>query len=84
MFVKVLIVLMLLAIIYSLGSAFFFMVKDHGEGTRTVNRLTWRVSLSIVLLLAMWGMHQMGWLETNARGPIGHQVEIRQDSDAGD
>ena len=40
MAIKILIIVFLLTIIYSLGSALFFLVKDHGEGDRTVKRLT--------------------------------------------
>ena len=74
MFVKILIILMLLAIVYTLGSAFWFMVKDSGKGDRTVWRLTWRIGLSMALLIAMWIMYQVGWLEPTGRGPIGLEV----------
>ena len=51
MVIKILIIVFLITIVYSLGSALVFLVKDHGEGDRTVKRLTWRISLSLVLLL---------------------------------
>lgn len=47
---KVLIVVMLLAIVISLFSGLFFLVKDDGKATRTVNALTVRVTLSVMLL----------------------------------
>ncbi len=47
---KVLIVILLLAIIISLFSGLFFLVKDEGKSSRTVNALTVRVTLSVMLL----------------------------------
>ena len=50
MLVKAVIILFLIFILYSLGSAFIFMVKDKGEGDRTLHRLMWRIGLSLFLL----------------------------------
>lgn len=77
MAMKVLIILFIILILYSLGSAMVFLVKDHGEGDRTVKRLTWRIGLSIVLFLFLWAAHQMGWIEPN-EGPVGLQLEKPQ------
>ena len=73
MVIKILIIIFLVTILYSLGSALVFLVKDHGEGDRTVNRLTWRIGLSLVLFLMLWGAYQLGWIEPNS-GPVGLQV----------
>ena len=69
MAIKILIIIFLVTILYSLGSALVFLVKDHGEGDRTVNRLTWRIGLSLVLFLFLWGAYQLGWIEPNS-GPV--------------
>jgi hypothetical protein len=69
MFIKLIIVLFLLTILYSLASSFFFLVRDKGDGDRTVRRLTWRVGLSLVLFLMLWGAYSMGWIEPNS-GPV--------------
>jgi hypothetical protein len=69
MAIKLFIIIGLLLILYSLGSALIFLVKDHGEGDRTVKRLTWRIALSLVLFLALWGAYQMGWIEPKG-GPV--------------
>ena len=71
MLAKVVIVIFLLVIIYTLASSFFFMVKDKGEGDRTVKRLTWRIGLSLFLLLVLYIMFQMGWIESSG-GPINY------------
>ena len=67
----------LLLILYSLGSALIFLVKDHGEGDRTVKRLTWRIALSLILFLVLWAAYQMGYIEPKS-GPIGMQVPEQQ------
>jgi hypothetical protein len=75
MAIKIFIIIGLLLIIYSLGSALIFLVKDHGEGDRTVKRLTWRIALSLILFLALWGAYQMGWIEPKS-GPVDwHETE---------
>lgn len=69
MLVKAVIILFLIVILYSLGSAFVFMVKDKGEGDRTLYRLMWRIGLSLFLLLLLYIMFQLGWIESSG-GPI--------------
>jgi hypothetical protein len=82
MAIKILIIVGLLLILYSLGSALIFLVKDHGEGDRTVKRLTWRIALSLLLFLALWAAYQMGYIEPNS-GPVDwHQEESAQQQQA--
>ncbi len=76
MVIKILTILFLIAILYSLASSLIFLVKDKGEGDRTVKRLTWRISLSIVLFLFLWGAYQLGWIEPKS-GPI-HVPQVIQ------
>jgi len=66
MLVKAVIVVFLLVILYTLGSSFYFMVRDKGEGERTLKRLTWRIGLSLLLLAILFGMYQLGWIEPTA------------------
>jgi len=63
MFSKAVIVLFLFIILYTLGSSFYFMVKDKGEGDRALKRLMWRIGLSILLLALLYVMFLMGWIE---------------------
>lgn len=55
---RIVIVLFLLVILISLGSAFYYLVKDKGQSDRTVKALTLRVGLSITLfVLLMLGFY---------------------------
>lgn len=69
MLIKLIIILFLVVILYSLASSFFFLVRDKGQGDRTVQRLTWRVGLSLLLFLLLWGAYTLGWIEPNS-GPV--------------
>jgi len=69
MLAKAVIILFLITILYSLGSAFYFMVKDKGQGDRTLHRLMWRIGLSLFLLLVLYVMFQLGWIESSG-GPV--------------
>ena len=63
MAIKILIFVFLISILYSLGSALIFLVRDNGEGDRMVRRLSWRIGLSMVMILFLWGAYQLGWIE---------------------
>lgn len=53
MLTKVLVVLVLLAILASLGSAMIYLIKDSGQSTRTAKALTVRIGLSLFLFLML-------------------------------
>ena len=54
MLLKFLILIVLAAIIASLFSGLFFLVKDEGDSKRTVKALTVRISLSVLLFLLLF------------------------------
>lgn len=58
---KILVVLVLLAILGSLGSGFFYLMRDKGNSTRTVRALTIRVALSIGLFLFLMAGYYFGF-----------------------
>ena len=66
---KILVVIILIAILGSLGSALVFLVRDGGKTKRTVNALTVRIALSLALFLFLMFGYYMGWFVPN-RGPI--------------
>jgi len=55
---KLAIVVLLFAVIISLFSGLFFLIRDRGKTNRVVNSLAVRVSLSLLLLavvlIALW------------------------------
>ncbi|MBK7765399.1 MAG: twin transmembrane helix small protein [Sulfuritalea sp.] len=60
---RIIVVLMLIAIVASLGSALFFVYRDRGQGkTRAVKALTVRVGLSLVLFLLLMVAYRLGWI----------------------
>ena len=53
---NILIIVAMLAIVLSLGSGLYYLVRDRGQSERTVIALSIRVFLSILLLaLLAWG-----------------------------
>ena len=50
---KIVIVVFLILILASLGSALFYLMKDKGTTDRTVRALTLRVALSVALFLLL-------------------------------
>jgi len=55
---KIVVILFLVFIVGSLFSALYFLVRDKGQGTRTVKALTIRVTLSVILFaLLMLGVY---------------------------
>jgi hypothetical protein len=55
---RIIVILFFIIILASLGSALFYMVRDHGTTERTAKALTLRVALSVALfLLLMLGFH---------------------------
>lgn len=55
---KILIVVLMLAVIVSLFSGLFFLIRDGGKTNRVLNSLALRVALSVallaVILLSLW------------------------------
>ncbi len=54
MLIKFLIVVVLVAIILSLFSGLFHLVKEEGESKRMVNALTVRIALSVALFILLF------------------------------
>ncbi len=65
MLIKVFIIIVLLAILYSLGSGLFYLVKDQGKGTRVAKALTWRIAISLALFIFLLIAFTLGWITPN-------------------
>lgn len=61
---KFVVILFLVLIVASLGSALFFLIRDKERGTRTVKALAVRVGLSLLLFLMLMGGYASGLLTT--------------------
>lgn len=57
MLIKYLIVAVFLAIVVSLGSGLYYMLKDEGGSKGMVNSLTVRITLSVLLFVLLF----VGW-----------------------
>jgi succinate dehydrogenase/fumarate reductase cytochrome b subunit len=47
----IVIVAFFIVIVYNLGAGLFYMMSDKGTTNRTVKALTWRIGLSVFLIL---------------------------------
>ncbi len=60
---KYLILVFFIFIIYSLGSALYYMMKDGDGSKRMVKALTMRVGISIALFMFLIIAFWMGWIK---------------------
>jgi cytochrome bd-type quinol oxidase subunit 2 len=65
---KIILVVLLLAIVASLFSGLFFLMKDDSRQRRTLTALKVRVALSIVLLVFLAVAFSQGWLRPHGLG----------------
>lgn len=65
MLVKLIIILFLLIILYSLGSALYYLAHERSEADadRVVKALTWRIGLSLLLFVLLFVAYAMGWIK---------------------
>jgi uncharacterized iron-regulated membrane protein len=69
MITKIIVVVFLFAIIGSLFSGLFFLMKDKGTSERTVKALTVRVSLSVLLFILLMIAFATGLLQPHGIMP---------------
>jgi len=69
MIIKYLIVAVLVAIVASLGSGLYFMLKDKGESKRMVNSLTVRIGLSVALFVLLYVAWYLGLIQPHPLTP---------------
>jgi hypothetical protein len=66
--IKLLIVMTLAAIVASLGTGLFHLVKDNGQSKRMVNALTVRIALSVLLFILLFVAWKGGLIEPHGVG----------------
>lgn len=59
---KFIVIAFLIAIVAALGSSMFFMMRDDSESRRGVKALTWRIGLSVALIVVLLLSFHFGWL----------------------
>lgn len=57
---KIVVILFIVLILASLGSALFFLINDGGQSRRTVKALALRVGLSVTLFLLLMAGYYFG------------------------
>lgn len=62
---RILALLFILFILASLGSALYYLIKDKGQSERTVKMLTVRVTLSLILFIALMAGSYFGIIPQN-------------------
>ena len=63
MIVKIVIIFMMLAILFSLFRALYFLATSDKDSKKTVTNLSWRIGLSIGLFVLIIAAMMMGWIE---------------------
>ena len=62
MIFKIIILLFVLVIVYCLGSALFFLLRDGSDSKRMAKALTWRVILSVSVFVLLMIAYALGWV----------------------
>jgi hypothetical protein len=60
---RIVVILIFIGILGSLASALFYLMRDKGSSSKTVNALTLRIGMSVVLFLFLLFSYWMGWIE---------------------
>ncbi|MBF2760208.1 MAG: twin transmembrane helix small protein [Ectothiorhodospiraceae bacterium AqS1] len=66
---KIIVAAIFIAILASLGSGLFFLIRDKGRSDRTVKALTMRVCISIGLLALLIVLWWLGIIEPHGVRP---------------
>ncbi len=69
MFIKIVVVALLVAVVISLTSGMVFLVKDKGQGNRTVKALTFRIGLSLLAFFVLILSYYAGWIQPHGLIP---------------
>lgn len=63
--VNAILFIILLAIIFSLGSALKQMLSDEGSSEKMLKSLAWRVALSASFVVLLFILYRSGYIEPN-------------------
>jgi succinate dehydrogenase/fumarate reductase cytochrome b subunit len=65
---KLLIIAFLVVILYNLGAGLYYMMVDKGDSDRMVRSLTWRIGLSVTLIVLIGIGIWTGWIQPHNIG----------------
>jgi hypothetical protein len=60
---KLLIIAVLVVIVWNLGAGLYYMIVDKGTTDRTVRALSWRIGISVALILLVCAGIYTGWIK---------------------
>ncbi len=63
-----LIVAFLIVIVWNLGAGLYYLLVDKGRSERSVNALTRRIALSVVLIVIVILAIKFGWIQPHGIG----------------
>ena len=66
--VRLLVIVLLIGIVGSLGSALVYLFRDDNTSKRTVRALTVRITLSVSLFILLIVAHALGLIQPGALG----------------
>jgi hypothetical protein len=61
---RLVVIAFIVVILFSLGSALYYMIHDRGTTERTAKALTVRVAVSVALFLMLMMGYHFGWITT--------------------
>jgi succinate dehydrogenase/fumarate reductase cytochrome b subunit len=65
---KLVIIGFLILIVYNLGAGCYYMLHDKGASNRTVKSLTWRIGLSVGLIILIGIGIKTGYIQPHGVG----------------
>lgn len=60
---KIIVAIAFFLIIFSMGSALVYLMKDKGKSNRTVKALAYRVGFSVSLFIFILIANRLGWIQ---------------------
>lgn len=79
MVLKILIMLVFMAILVSLGSALFHLIKNKESSTKTVKALSYRISISLAVFILLAMALMFGLIQPTG---IGMQMQLQREKAA--
>ena len=70
MWFQAVVALLLLLILFNLGSAMVYLLKDRSATRRSLKALTWRIGLSVLLFVLLLVGFAAGWIQPHSAIPL--------------